>query len=365
MHSEPENTEEEPLPILWGLDPIFSAFAKLYIKDILELQESYRVPGIFFYKTHPVTKVDILGTVVHKREREDFFSYGVDDSTGVINCVCWKNTFWKEYTKPSTSNISYPTTAAFNVADQMRKLQQVVQRQSCLEIGDVIRVRGHIKNSRQQREIIACTYYKVEDPTFAHQISWMLEVPQLYRHFYDKPFQNAFISSDKKEYLSLTGLVGQLTEKLKEFLQETKVHTFSLKDLETVESLVKLASLPVNPQNTAAGGLVSKQVHSLFRQAVQMLQESGLVFQKFCFPEEIFQVTEQDKELCKLTKQIIKEDSKKEKYAEKGCHFNHIFSCVRQSYNSNISEAAMQQVLSILECESEVIRTTDNHYASF
>lgn len=36
---------EEPPSILWGLDPIFSAFARLYIQDILQMTESVQIPG--------------------------------------------------------------------------------------------------------------------------------------------------------------------------------------------------------------------------------------------------------------------------------------------------------------------------------
>lgn len=36
---------EEPPSVLWGLDPVFSAFARLYIKDILQMTESIQVPG--------------------------------------------------------------------------------------------------------------------------------------------------------------------------------------------------------------------------------------------------------------------------------------------------------------------------------
>lgn len=32
--------------------------------------------GVYFYNLHPVYKVDVLGTVVYKRERDDFFCYG-------------------------------------------------------------------------------------------------------------------------------------------------------------------------------------------------------------------------------------------------------------------------------------------------
>lgn len=36
----------------------------------------FRLTGIYFYNLHPIYKVDVLGTVVYKREREDFFCYG-------------------------------------------------------------------------------------------------------------------------------------------------------------------------------------------------------------------------------------------------------------------------------------------------
>uniref|UniRef100_A0A8V8TLN6 STN1 subunit of CST complex n=1 Tax=Homo sapiens TaxID=9606 RepID=A0A8V8TLN6_HUMAN len=36
--------EEETPSLLWGLDPVFLAFAKLYIRDILDMKESRQVP---------------------------------------------------------------------------------------------------------------------------------------------------------------------------------------------------------------------------------------------------------------------------------------------------------------------------------
>lgn len=37
--------EDEPPSLLWGLDPVFSAYARLYITDILQMRESRQVPG--------------------------------------------------------------------------------------------------------------------------------------------------------------------------------------------------------------------------------------------------------------------------------------------------------------------------------
>lgn len=42
----------------------------------MKLSHNQRFLGVYFYKTHPVSQVDVLGTVVCKREREDFYCYG-------------------------------------------------------------------------------------------------------------------------------------------------------------------------------------------------------------------------------------------------------------------------------------------------
>lgn len=55
MQCESSPMEEEIPPLFWGLDPVFLAFAKLYIKDILEMKESEQVPGMW-----PVSLMDAL-----------------------------------------------------------------------------------------------------------------------------------------------------------------------------------------------------------------------------------------------------------------------------------------------------------------
>lgn len=36
---------DEPPSLLWGLDPVFSAYARLYVKDLVQMRESRQVPG--------------------------------------------------------------------------------------------------------------------------------------------------------------------------------------------------------------------------------------------------------------------------------------------------------------------------------
>ncbi|XP_075279797.1 CST complex subunit STN1 isoform X1 [Opisthocomus hoazin] len=363
MQSESKKYEEETPSLHWGMDPVFSAFARLYIKDIKEMRESKQVPGIFFYNGHPVRQVDVVGMVVQTKEREAFYNYGVDDSTGVINCVCWKNPMVAETSL--SGHLSTPSS--LTVLKQMKKLQEMVGQKTKLEIGDVVRVRGHIRTYRQQREIQASCFYKVDDPVCDVQISRMLELPCLYREVYDKPFQGF------KEGQS--GLEGQnfsvdiLQEKVKGFLLENKIQTFYQQELETIDTLVSLAGghlpSPSCQEVKAKSDSSSKRIHSVFKEAIRMLQEKGVVFQKPSSSKDLYHVTDHDKELLKVTLDVIKEDCRKPRHAEKGCHFLHVLSCVRQSYNPSLAEVVMHRVLELLEINSDVVSTMEGYYMAF
>uniref|UniRef100_A0A2K5F8D0 CST complex subunit STN1 n=1 Tax=Aotus nancymaae TaxID=37293 RepID=A0A2K5F8D0_AOTNA len=306
--------EEETPSLLWGLDPVFLAFAKLYIRDILDLKESRQVPGVFLYNGHPIKQVDVLGTVIGVRERDAFYSYGVDDSTGVINCICWK--------KLSTESASAAPRAAreLSLTSQLKKLQETIEQRTKIEIGDTIRVRGSIRTYREEREIHATTYYKVDDPLWNIQIARMLELPTIYRKVYDQPFRSSAL--EKEEALSnpgtldLPSLTSLLSEKAKEFLMENRVQSFYQQELEMVESLLSLANQPVihnacSDQVNFKKDTTSKAIHSIFKNAIQLLQEKGLVFQKDDGFDNLYYVTREDKDLHKKIHRIIQEDCQK------------------------------------------------------
>ncbi|NWI40848.1 STN1 protein, partial [Picathartes gymnocephalus] len=367
MQSESKKHEEETPSLHWGIDPVFSAFARLYIKDITEMRESKQVPGIFFYNGHPIRQVDVVGIVVQTKERDAFYNYGVDDSTGVINCVCWKTPMVAE--TPLSGHLSTPSS--LNVFEQMKKLQERVSQKTKMEIGDVVRVRGYIRTYRKQREIQASCFYKVDDPVCDVQISRMLELPCLYREVYDKPFKGP------EEIQS--GLEGQnfsihmLHEKVQGFLLENKIQTFYQQELEAVDSLVSLAAdishhllysfLPIQVKSKINSS--SKRIHSVFKEAIKMLQEKGVVFQKPSSSKDLYYVTDHDKELFKVTLDVIKEDCRKPRHAEKGCHFFHVLGCVRQSYNPSLAEVVMHRVLELLESNSDVVSTMEGYFMVF
>ncbi|NXD19950.1 STN1 protein, partial [Spelaeornis formosus] len=367
MQSKSEKHEDELPSLHWGIDPVFSAFARLYIKDITEMRESKQVPGIFFYNGHPVRQVDVVGIVVQTKERDAFYNCGVDDSTGVINCVCWKNPMVAE--TPLSGHLSTPSS--LSVFEQMRKLQETVSQKTKLMLGDVVRVRGHIRTYRQQREIQASCFYKVDDPVCDVQISRMLELPFLYREVYDKPFKGPEEIESDLEGQNFS--IHVLHEKVQGFLLENKIQTFYQQELETVDSLMSLAAeishhllhsfLPIQVKSKSNSS--SKWIHSVFKEAIKMLQEKGVVFQKPSSSKDLYYVTDHDKELFKVTLDVIKEDCQKPRHAEKGCHFFHVLSCVRQSYNPTLAEVVMHRVLEILESNSDVVSTMDGYFMVF
>lgn len=370
MESKSSQCEDETPSLLWGLDPVFLAFAKLYIRDILDLKESGQVPGVFFYNGHPIKQVDILGTVIGVREKDAFYSYGVDDSTGVINCICWKSL---NNTKSSSATAA-PSARELSLTSQLKKLQETTAQRAKLEIGDIIRVRGHIRMFRGEREIHATTYYKVDDPVCNVQIARMLELPAIYRRVYDQPFHSPALQEDEAlsnpGTLDLDSLTCLLSEKAKEFLVENRVQTFYQQELETVESLLSLANQPVihsacSGQMGFKNDTTSRAIHSIFRNAVKLLQEKGLVFQKDGGFDNLFYVTREDKELHRKIHRIIQEECQKPNHVEKGCHFLHVLACARLSLSPGLSEPVLQQVLQLLEDQSDIVSTTEKYYTAF
>ncbi|XP_030636737.1 CST complex subunit STN1 [Chanos chanos] len=366
MEVELGGGEEEPPSLLWGLDPVFSAYSRLCVRDILRMRESRQVPGVYFYNSHPIFQVDVLGTVVYKREREDFYCYGVDDSTGVINCLCWKNEKWRDQ---GGGRARGAAPGGFHVEEQLRKLVEAQRSSSVLEIGELLRVRGSVKTSRGQREIRASAFYKVNDPVMAVQISWMLEMPELYRKCYDKPFKPPSSELDSSSAAadgpqSFQSLLGRAVRAVKEFLREREVRRFRPYDVEyLLHPLVPRAppqGTPADPEN--AGPSVAAQIRQLLKETLKILLDEGLIFRKVLSPDEVYNVTEHDKDLHMVTRDIIREDSKREKYAEKGCHVLHILSSVRQNYSRCLSKEALLVTLKFLECNSDIISTTECHY---
>ncbi|KAG8135664.1 putative CST complex subunit STN1 protein, partial [Naja naja] len=98
----------------------------------------------------------------------------------------------------------------------------------------------------------------------------------------------------------------------------------------------------------------SRLIRKSFMEAITLLQNDGVLFQKSKASQNMYYVTEQNTELHKVTLEVIRADCKRPKYAEKGCHLRHIHNCIQQSYNPYITEAVVRCLLDWLEINSEV-----------
>ncbi|XP_074195199.1 CST complex subunit STN1 isoform X7 [Rhinolophus sinicus] len=311
MQSESRRCEEETPSLLWGLDPVFLAFAKLYIRDILDLKESHQVPAA-------------------------------------------------------------PSARELSLTSQFKKLQETTEQRTKVEIGDVIRIRGYVRTYRGEREIHASVYYKVDDPVYNIQIARMLELPSVYRKVYDQPFHSPALEKEAlsdPSALDLASLTCLLSEKVKEFLVKNRMQTFYQQELEMEESLLSLANQPVihsscSEQADFEHDITSKEIHSIFKDAIKLLQDKGLVYQKDGF-DQLFYVTREDKELHRKIHRIIQEDCQKPNHAEKGCHFRHILACARLHLSQGLSEPVLQQVLELLEDQSDIVSTMEHYYVAF
>ncbi|XP_058043640.1 CST complex subunit STN1 isoform X3 [Ahaetulla prasina] len=292
----------------------------------------------------------------------------LDDGTGVISCTCWKNALAEK--KKISDLESHPSTlSALTLSDLIRNLQIAIRKKTILEIGDLIRVRGCIRIYRQQREIKASMYYKVDDPMMETQISRMLELPRLYKDIYDKRFQFPEETQCNHGASDELGFVMNLSKKIRDFLLRNKIQSFYIQELETVEdlvSLVKLNELGTTAEQTGSkAGPCSRMIRKSFTEAIKLLQKDGVLFQKSKTSQNMYYVTEQDTELHKVTLEIIRADCKRPKYAEKGCHLRHIFNCIQQSYNPYITEPVVRCLLDWLEINSEVVTTMEEYYTVF
>jgi len=121
-------------------------------------------------------------------------SLAVDDSTGVINCICWKKS---NNTESSSATTAAAALGELNLTSQLKKLQDTIEQKTKIEIGDIIQIRGYVHTYREEREIRVTTYYKVEDPVCNIQIARMLELPSIYRKVYDQPFCSPALEQER------------------------------------------------------------------------------------------------------------------------------------------------------------------------
>lgn len=109
----------------------------------------------------------------------------------------------------------------------------------------------------------------------------------------------------------------------------------------------------------------ASDIHSVFKNALHLLQEKGFVFQRDGGSDKLYYVTSKDKDLHQKIYQIIKEDCQKPNHVEKGCHLMHVLNCALLNLRWDLNKAVLQQVLELLEDQSDIVSTGDHYYTAF
>lgn len=341
----------------WGLDFYFQTYNKMYICDILSIEEYDIFPGAYMYKNHPIYKVDIIGVVVRVDQNSKCFMYEVDDGTGVISCSCWKMSYTDQYRINVKSNSHQLPAVLQNKFEMMNKTDE--SRSNGYSLGNLIHIRGKISMFRNKRQIVAANHKIMEDPMA--QVFRMMELPQLYKMKYDKPFELPWkvakeLSMDRNtdhQHIKLSH-IREIKSKLCSYLQSTKIDEISTSAVSKLDIL--------QPFLEILEDLDSKSKYTL--EVLTSLEDDGYLCRRIdnC---NVFEVLFRDCDLDKAILQILREDCGKENQASKlkGCHYLHVLNMLHRTFQySHVKKQCVIYCLENLEEKSEIIRSTNCHY---
>ena len=75
----------------WGLDPLYWSFVKVFIVQVHQLTLFEGTADTHMLYGRPISRVELVGVVVSVKQHARFVKYLIDDGTGVIACMVWKN----------------------------------------------------------------------------------------------------------------------------------------------------------------------------------------------------------------------------------------------------------------------------------
>lgn len=357
-----QNPEFLP-PDLCGLDPLFHAFNRMYIKDILSMSEYPTLPGAFAYKNHPIFKVDILGVVVKVDKKDKLNQYGVDDGTGVILCCIWKqNNYFRPATEITKANNYLPDLISYLPSSLVCKVQQIKEAmQMDFMLGDLIHIRGKITTFRQIRQITANFAVCVSDPL--SEISRMVELPRLYKNVYNKPFQ--LPSELNKEKVELDAeaikkkMIDDLTAILKLYLREKQMKLFD------VNGILQDKGLHSSVLENSSIDQQFSDPEKILTMAVEAMVKTGEICRRRDKKHTYESLLLPDSEMSAFILKLLRKEKCQNKYSVKGCHIMRVFSEIKKTVRyADVGMSSVRYCLDQLEMNSDIIRSTDSHYVA-
>ncbi|SAL96092.1 hypothetical protein [Absidia glauca] len=136
-----------------GLDPLMWTNVKLFIKDVLDLVPLPGYTDIYCFEDHNIRNVELCGIVVAVEQNLTMMIYTVDDGTGTLTCIWWKDTIDTEET---------------------------------ISLGSCVRILGLVCTFKDERKVKVFDLDVISDPNW--ELLHTLQVLALRRDHYNKPF---------------------------------------------------------------------------------------------------------------------------------------------------------------------------------
>ena len=102
----------------WGLDPIFDAHVRLSVAKLLLLTPAAAEDQCCVFllpikggAARVISKVRLLGDVIALEEKPAMWAFTIDDGTGLIRCVLWK----EDANSVSNKLVVFPSSTCANL----------------------------------------------------------------------------------------------------------------------------------------------------------------------------------------------------------------------------------------------------------
>lgn len=337
---------------LMGLDFYLRQYNKLFICDILKMEEKFK--GVYFYNGHPMYKVDIQGIIVKVTQNRKCFMYTVDDSTAIIICCVWKN-------------VNYRNKQSLDLDD----LPDILRKKACLlnttvveddigyQLGDMINVRGKMTEFRDNREIMVNQHFSVDNQEL--EIFRLAHLPKLYKDNYDKPFvltEKVKLELANKnckqvnKHVTKDMIVSQTQNIIEAHVQLNGLTEMTLKDICDIEDCKLLAC-----QN-------NNELVGCVEEALSIMEKLGIVvsrLEKCPVYEFVNSPNKTAVEVVILS--ILTKAKENKRFHELGCHSYHVLGELHNTKQYvKMNKLSVNKCLSKLEQNSDIISTSYSHF---
>lgn len=301
------------------LSPTFSSFCRLFIGQALKSIPHETINGCFKVNDWIFRNVQFCGTVMSVTEREKLVSVLLDDGTGVIKCVIWKQSRYDPYQQ-----------AENNLESKLRKLARTDPE--VLECGKSYIIRGRLRLYNGSLEMNTFSYCKLE--SFVDEVEMVCSNETIHELY------NSFSQVSRSEVLDVPIL--EIVRLLRSNDNVGCLSSFTIRDLYFNDEIVAILRNYFIPKS---------QMNSLLQSSVSVLLDTGEAF------IDDFEHDQSARKYClvKMGSAVYSDVFKVVKNGKDGVHCNDILKLLKTKVNyKDLTQKVVKRVLDDLESQSQI-----------